>query len=329
MDEMTKDVSAEAAAANTASAFAEYLSPNLFARVLKEPLGSKVVNAHTNAEIGHFRDALHNGFDFGLRDFLGLLRDRTWRSSDEIEFLPDGREGRSEALWAASVGEHGVLTLDRLLMLRGQRASIYVKGLQFMAQPMREAAQRMSSSGYFSAHINAFLTPAAAQSTPYHYDHHDVMAIQVHGSKVWDVSKGPRAPNPHADFAPSAQIDTASIEPEQIRMEQGDALFLPRGVIHRAGATDQASFHLVFGLKSVTWADVLQFAVEQAAGQESALRADCAGPAPSELAALIAGFASAEMMDDWARKFMKTQAKRQLTTQYGQVFAKDLDQLIK
>ena len=310
-------------------AFVDFLSPALFSAVIGEPFTDEVMSAHIQAKPIKLSAALRDDLGFGLADFLALLRDRTWRSDDEIEFLPNGREGRSQALWASTIAVHGVLTLDRILMLQSQKASIYVKGLQLMAQPLREAARRLSSTGYFETHVNAFLTPAGSQSTPYHIDHHDVLAVQIDGSKTWQVEAGARVPNPHFTYAPDTEVDPAAIEASDIVLEPGDALFLPRGTVHRAAASDESSFHLVFGLRSPVWADVVSYALTEMAANEHAIRGDIASTDSDAAAKLFGKLGDAQTLQELAVLMMKARARNQLMNQYGQVFANDLETLLK
>ena len=309
--------------------FGDFLEASLFAGLLREPFTQELVSAHLHKKPIKFSAALRDDLGFGLAEFLTLLRDHTWHSDDEIEFLSNGREGRSQALWASSIADHGVLTLDRILMLQSQKATIYVKGLQLRAQPLRDAARRISSTGYFETHVNAFLTPAGSQSTPYHIDHHDVLAVQIDGSKVWQVEPEPRAPNPHVTYQPESDIDPSLIKASEITLEQGDALFLPRGTVHRAAASDQSSLHLVFGLKSPVWADVVSYAVTEFAAKETALRGDIASTDLQAASNLFQELGNTQTLQELAKSMMKARARNQLMTQYGQVFAKDLETLLK
>ncbi|MEO1731408.1 MAG: cupin domain-containing protein [Pseudomonadota bacterium] len=310
-------------------AFGDFLSPPLFSGVVREPFIEDVISAHLQAKPVKLSTALRDDLGFGLADFLALLRDRTWRSDDEIEFLPNGREGRSQALWASTIADHGVLTLDRIMMLQSQKATIYVKGLQLMAQPLREAARRLSSTGYFETHVNAFLSPAGSQSTPFHIDHHDVLAVQIDGSKTWQVEAEARVPNPHFTYAPDTNLAPSGIEASDITLEQGDVLFLPRGTVHRAAASNESSFHLVFGLKSPVWADVVSYALTEMAAKEHSMRGDIASTDGDAAARLFENLGNAQALQELAVQMMKARARDQLMNQYGQVFAKDLEALLK
>lgn len=89
---------------------------------------------------------------------------------------------------------------------------------------------------------NIYLTPAGAQGFAPHYDDVEVFVLQVSGSKRWrlhapidDESILPRYSS--RDFHP----DEVGPPERDVLLEQGDLLYLPRGVIHQAAS--QASGH--------------------------------------------------------------------------------------
>ena len=77
-----------------------------------------------------------------------------------------------------------------------------------------------------SVRANAYLTYGDISVFGAHEDAHDVLALQVHGAKLW------RFPGTAGD----------------VILQPGDALFLPRGVIHEALPQELPSVHVSFGI---------------------------------------------------------------------------------
>ena len=103
----------------------------------------------------------------------------------------------------------------------------------------------------FATQVNAYITRPESQGFVTHYDEHDVLILQIRGSKIWHLYDG-------ADVAPHEMrrrqsVATAALpSPTDVRLEVGDVLYLPRGRVHAAEATSEVSVHLTVGLLAPT-----------------------------------------------------------------------------
>jgi lysine-specific demethylase/histidyl-hydroxylase NO66 len=103
----------------------------------------------------------------------------------------------------------------------------------------------------FATQVNAYITRPESQGFVTHYDEHDVLILQIRGSKIWHLYDG-------ADVAPHEMrrrqpVVTAALpSPTDVRLEVGDVLYLPRGRVHAAEATSELSVHLTVGLHAPT-----------------------------------------------------------------------------
>src|ERR1044072_149090 len=93
---------------------------------------------------------------------------------------------------------------------------------------------------------NCYVSFQRESAFPLHFDGHDVLVLQLHGSKRW-FFRGqpyqypldtPRFPLPEDPEAPETEI----------LMAPGDLLFLPRGELHWAEVEGASSMHLSIGL---------------------------------------------------------------------------------
>jgi ribosomal protein L16 Arg81 hydroxylase len=112
--------------------------------------------------------------------------------------------------------------------------------------------------------INAYLTFGRGGALKPHYDTHDVLVLQVHGRKRWR-SFGSSAPMP---IAPSRRGTKYEAVVWEDWLEQGDALYLPRGEAHDAAAEGQDSVHLTIGLQPRRGVDLFDWLCEKAANDE-------------------------------------------------------------
>ncbi len=101
----------------------------------------------------------------------------------------------------------------------------------------------------YAAQVNAYITRPESQGFVCHHDDHDVLILQIRGSKIWHIYDG-------VDVAPHQlsrhdPVDASSLPPPtDVCLETGDLLYLPRGRVHSAEATSDVSVHLSLGLQA-------------------------------------------------------------------------------
>lgn len=118
---------------------------------------------------------------------------------------------------------------------------------------------------------NIYLTPPSSQGFKPHWDTHDVFVLQVEGSKIWRMyAGGPKLPLQDQKFDPELHAPGA-VEAE-FRLEAGDALYVPRGVMHAAATTDAISLHITLGVMAYTWCDLLVDCLGELAGRATEWR---------------------------------------------------------
>ncbi|MCY4584538.1 MAG: hypothetical protein OXB98_00725 [Bryobacterales bacterium] len=124
----------------------------------------------------------------------------------------------------------------------------------------------------FSSRVqtNVYLTPPDAQGFAPHWDTHDVFVLQLSGTKRWSIyDTRVRLPLRGQRFERGTPPGGVSNEFE---LGPGSALYLPRGLMHSARSTGQASLHITLGLTAFTWAEFLVESVSAAALEEESLR---------------------------------------------------------
>jgi hypothetical protein len=140
-------------------------------------------------------------------------------------------------------------------------ATLIVNAASEASAPLRRLCEGLAAE--FTAYCQANLY-ACWRDTPgfnVHWDDHDVLVVQAEGRKRWDLYGVTRE-------APMLQLDPADHLPppeprEQIVLQAGDILYLPRGYWHAAVGLGEPSLHLTIGLTRRTGADFLRWLADQ------------------------------------------------------------------
>jgi ribosomal protein L16 Arg81 hydroxylase len=94
-----------------------------------------------------------------------------------------------------------------------------------------------------------------------HCDTHDVIVLQAYGKKYWRVYEGGR-PHPLKD-----DVDANEVAPDQVvwegLLEDGDALYIPRGWWHEASGVGEVTLHLTFGIHQRTGVSVMRWIADR------------------------------------------------------------------
>jgi hypothetical protein len=106
-----------------------------------------------------------------------------------------------------------------------------------------------------TAQINAYYSPPNAQGFNTHFDNHDVIILQLFGTKKWNIApptfENPLGEHQYFDFPiPNKFSDSFKLIP-------GDVLYLPRGYWHMAQTQSDPSLHLTVGLYYRTCIDLI------------------------------------------------------------------------
>lgn len=169
------------------------------------------------------------------------------------------------------VNASGFVDPLRAARLFAEGATLIFSQLQPRVPSLAQLCNALSKTLSSRMQTNIYLTPAAAQGFPPHWDNHDVLILQISGSKRWTIYESNYAlPLRGQNFDPKAQ-QTGRVA-QEFQLEAGDTAYVPRGLMHDARATDQLSLHITLGLLSYTWADALVEGVAAAALAEPSLR---------------------------------------------------------
>ncbi|RRR39995.1 cupin [Mycolicibacter terrae] len=141
----------------------------------------------------------------------------------------------------------GTLDLARIHAESDRGYTIICNNIEKYLRPMSTLTHGVEVELNFPTHVNAYLTPPASTGFLPHYDHHDVLVLQIHGNKTWYFYGDDPIP-PHR-MQQMHEVDPAGLPaPTSLQLAAGDTLYLPRGRVHSAETTSEPSVHLTVGL---------------------------------------------------------------------------------
>lgn len=189
---------------------------------------------------------------------------------EAIDVFTKGQLVRLGDLQHKTGRSHLVVLIDQLR----QGSMVRVRDLQNASPSVEHTVRQLEQLFLAKCQVNLYLAPVGCAGFPAHFDITDGFIVQCGGAKDWTI---------HDDYVDQTSLPTAdtSWEPERYKplgsgksmvLQLGDVLYLPRGVMHAAGCTDQHSLHLTISLESLTYADVLVSEVRRLARDIPALR---------------------------------------------------------
>ncbi len=114
-------------------------------------------------------------------------------------------------------------------------ATVVLQSLQRTWPPIARFAAALERDIGHTVQANAYLTPATSTGLRPHCDGHDVIVLQIWGSKRWTVDG----------------LGTFDLGP-------GDTLYIPAGTEHVAETGDEPSLHLTIGILRRTYRTVIE-----------------------------------------------------------------------
>lgn len=166
------------------------------------------------------------------------------------------------------------IDLPRLLARHDAGGSLVVSQFHELHAPLAQFCRGLEKIFLHPVQANIYLTPPGAQGFRVHFDTHDVLVMQVSGAKSWRVWDDIPFPLP-SRATPWANKQSPAGTPHALTLNPGDALYLPRGVMHEAAAQtgDAPSLHITIGFLEASIADMLRELLEILEAENPALRA--------------------------------------------------------
>jgi ribosomal protein L16 Arg81 hydroxylase len=166
----------------------------------------------------------------------------------------------------ASYSQGSLVDQARVLALHREGATIILRAVEQWSPALNRLRIAAEELFQLEAQINVYLTPASEKSTPPHWDTHDLVVLQIEGSKRWRLYEGRRT-FPLSDEPFRIGEEAVSEDYREVVLHAGDTLYLPRGVIHEPVA-EGYSAHVSIGVHTLRVYDLLEVALRMLAARE-------------------------------------------------------------
>lgn len=157
----------------------------------------------------------------------------------------------------------GVADPRKIADLYSTGASITLPCLDRSWRPITELCSRMEDGMDHPIHANAYLTPGRSRGFAPHYDCHDVLVLQIGGSKRWLID-APETVLPHSSQVFNPEGFRPGPRLMEIDLDAGDLLYLPRGFVHSTVTSHSYSAHVTIGISVHSWVDCVAHVVKDA-----------------------------------------------------------------
>jgi ribosomal protein L16 Arg81 hydroxylase len=201
-----------------------------------------------------------------MRDMDEYIGTRAFHASD-IRLVREGKDTGFE-----EYSKDGVADRHKMLKAFKDGTMLLFSHLNRHHLPLAELISRCEAETHLPMRSNVYLSPPDSQGFKLHWDTHDVLVLQIAGSKRWHIYDSPLG-LPHEEhmrelksWIPRAKKDT------ELVLRPGSVLYLPRGYIHGAEAEDDHSLHITIGLRSLTVMDIVLGEFKRASLQDLNMR---------------------------------------------------------
>src|SRR5829696_2537343 len=157
----------------------------------------------------------------------------------------------------------GVADVPRVLEQFERGATIVLQGLHHNWLPLARYCRHLEAYLGHPVQANAYFTPAGSQGLPVHHDTHEVITLQVAGSKRWLVYE-PVLELPLKNQRYRSALGEPGEPVLDLTLQAGDTLYLPRGWLHQALTSDADSLHITVGVNVRRWVDEAHVALDDA-----------------------------------------------------------------
>ena len=193
----------------------------------------------------------------------------------------------------------GVADVRRVLEEFERGATIVLQGLHHLWLPLARYCRQLESILGHPVQANAYYTPAGSQGLPVHHDTHEVLSLQVAGSKRWLVYE-PVLELPLKNQRYRSALGEPGEAVLDVTLRAGDTLYLPRGWLHQALTSDEDSLHITVGINVRRWVDEARAELD-AAESDLSFRQTIDSEEPPELPPLDAETVRARARDRFVR----------------------------
>ncbi|MDJ1505771.1 cupin domain-containing protein [Xanthocytophaga agilis] len=166
---------------------------------------------------------------------------------------------------ANQTSQFNFLNKTKVFELFEQGNTIVIQAAQFHFTNLNRFIYQLEKELRMEVHANIYITPAGSRGFDPHLDAHEVMVIQLYGSKEWNIYDLPiPAPLKGQKLTPEQKQAYLTRQADhQITLQEGDILYVPRGVVHDAFTQKEPSIHITLGFHPILRTDIVQQLIQK------------------------------------------------------------------
>lgn len=154
--------------------------------------------------------------------------------------------------WAFELNKFPTIPIDkeRLYQELSQGETLILNSLQKKIPKFNQYITETANRWGVRLSANIYITPAQNQGLDWHCDYHDVLVFQIEGSKKWNlVDETPSLIDRNVISNLDDKKDFTKCK--EILLNEGDTLYIPRGIYHMASSENNNSTHITLGITSL------------------------------------------------------------------------------
>lgn len=158
----------------------------------------------------------------------------------------------------------------------GKGASVILNDVDALSPGVRQFANELQEATGGRSQANVYFSMSQHQAFGPHCDVHEVFAVHCNGEKLWNIYENREDTpinHPSFQFGDAERERRAGKVAEQVHMQPGDLLYIPRGLYHDALASQNGALHIAFGVTMPKPLDLLGI-IWEAAVLDPEMRAD-------------------------------------------------------
>jgi hypothetical protein len=194
----------------------------------------------------------------GLLDWDGLERLLESHPVDEarLRLVRRGKDIRPER-YTCTIGGIDRIDGGAVSLLLDSGATLVINRIDDRVREIASLADDIGDHLGARTAVNLYASWRSDHGFDPHWDHHDVIVLQLAGRKTWSIYK-PTYADPMRGDRFIAPAEGTAPEREEV-LEDGDALYLPRGWIHAPVPAGEASLHLTVSITRPTGAGFVEW----------------------------------------------------------------------
>jgi len=147
---------------------------------------------------------------------------------------------------------NNLLDKKKMLLALSKGGTLVFDSIQQHSSKLECFIDQLSYEINTRINVNGYYTAKNTVGVNIHFDRHDVLAVQIHGSKRWYFKEGNRQLSKSMRYQEVPTVDKQRSGWTSILLEQGDIFYCPRGLWHFTETEDASSAHLAVGIYPIT-----------------------------------------------------------------------------